>query len=69
MLAWHYTTGKHFLKTVESGVLLPSANYIAKTENPVLWFSCEQYWEPTAQKAELQDDELVQLGMDGTFIL
>jgi hypothetical protein len=50
MLAWHYTTGQNFQMIVESGELLPTASFIAKGEKPILWFSQDQDWEPTACK-------------------
>jgi hypothetical protein len=64
---WHYTSGLHFTQIVESGALLPSAVGIAPGELPTLWFSDEQNWEPTAQKAILQDGEVIILGMKGTY--
>jgi hypothetical protein len=51
-LAWHYTTGHIFLKIVDSGPLLPiPTNGAPPSERPVIWFSMERYWEPTASKA------------------
>lgn len=49
-LAWHYTTGEKFLQIVEDGVLVPSDIYVNPPERPVLWFSLNQEWEPTACK-------------------
>jgi len=41
---------------------------IAPGERPALWFSKEQHWEPTAQKAwEHPDGKIERLGMMGTF--
>jgi hypothetical protein len=64
---WHYTTGEKFMKIVQSGFLLPSSVGVAAGEQPILWFSSEQFWEPTAQKALVQNGELIRLGMKGTF--
>jgi hypothetical protein len=63
--AWHYTTGWHFVQIVKSNVLLPATAYIARRELPIIWFSLEQFWEPTAQKAM---NPLQLLGMNGTYL-
>lgn len=55
-LAWHYTTGEKFIEIVDSGFLLPTANYIASPELPVLWFSRNQKWEPTSRKMVMESD-------------
>ena len=46
---WHYTPLAHAESILQSGRLLPS-NARAEREIPLLWFSCEQRWEPTAGK-------------------
>lgn len=46
---WHYSPGTYVPKIFESGLLKPS-NAGAPTERPVLWFSENQVWEPTAGK-------------------
>lgn len=50
---WHYTTGQNFKQIVMSGVLLPTAKGVKPPERPILWFSADQYWEPTANKGML----------------
>lgn len=50
LLAWHYTTGEFAVRIAEAGVLLPTDAFIGPRERPVLWFSMEQDWEPTASK-------------------
>lgn len=50
-LVWHYTTrscGRHIL---DSGELKPADSYMECGEKPILWFSRNQYWEETANKA------------------
>ncbi len=65
--AWHYTTAKSFLSIVRDGFLVPSPlGYGEPDELPILWFSMEQFWEPTAQAAILLNGEVVPLGMDET---
>jgi hypothetical protein len=66
--AWHYTTGIAFQSIVKSGVLLPSKKYIAKNERPVLWFSLNQDYEPTAAKGvRLDDGRVAQGSRDTTY--
>ena len=68
MLAWHYTTGRKFKAIAETGALLPTAvGVTSKKERPILWFSLEQFWEPTASKAEMQNGAMVDLKMEGTY--
>ncbi len=50
LIAWHYTTGQHFKRICESGILMPAATAVTPPEKPILWFSLNQYWEPTANK-------------------
>jgi hypothetical protein len=50
-IAWHYTTGIHYGHIVASGELRPAAIGVKPPEKPVLWFSLNQDFEPTACKA------------------
>ncbi|MFC7462885.1 hypothetical protein [Hydrogenophaga defluvii] len=50
VLAWHYTTGEKFRYIVVSGELIPTAFAAPENERPVLWFSLNQSFEPTAAK-------------------
>ena len=54
-LAWHYTTGENFISIVESNVLLPAVIRLKEEQAPVLWFSQNQVWEPTACKGISKD--------------
>jgi hypothetical protein len=67
--AWHYTTGEKFELIVSSGVLMPSSSGIWLGERPINWFSTNQYWELTANKALHQEngDERL-LSMRETFL-
>lgn len=49
-MLWHYAPWSYLSSMVESGVLLPS-NAMAPQQTPMLWFSANQKWEPTATKA------------------
>lgn len=65
--AWHYTTGERFLSIVECGFLLPATALITSKERPVVWFSLNQEWEPTANKMlRSPDGTLIFLDKEGT---
>jgi hypothetical protein len=49
-LKWHYTTGTCFLQITEEGYIQPATAYIAPGERPIVWFSTNPIWEPTACK-------------------
>lgn len=66
LLAWHYTTGENFERIVTVGFLQPSAIDVQPSERPVLWFSLEQHWEPTACKAWDEGGRLRLLTMEET---
>ena len=57
---WHYAPWAHLPKIVESGVLRGS-NAGADGERPMLWFSANQQWEPTATKMIHMQGKSVQL--------
>lgn len=59
-LAWHYTTGSHFLAIVESGRILPATAYVSGRERPIVWFSTNQQWEQTANKMWRRPDGKLQ---------
>ena len=54
VLAWHYTTGEKFKAIVTSGYLKPTGILVKPPERPVLWFSLNQQFEPTARKAAIE---------------
>lgn len=47
---WHYTAGHKLPLIREAGALRPNGAKIAPRERPVLWFSAEPVYEPTAIK-------------------
>ncbi len=52
--AYHYTTNRNLTAILLSGGLDPEASVnhgAAPREHPILWFSTEPNWEPTANKA------------------
>jgi hypothetical protein len=46
-LIWHYTADRNFQSIIKDGFIRPATTYIAPGEKPVVWFSREQFWEPT----------------------
>lgn len=46
---WHYTPWSYLPSIVQAGFLWGS-NAFAEREKPMLWFSANQHWEPTATK-------------------
>jgi len=68
MIAWHYTTGQKFERIARSRELRPPSISFNPPERPILWFSLNQFWEQTANKAYRQEDgAIVQLDMLGTM--
>lgn len=51
MKVWHYTTDSKLDSIYTDGELRPTSNGIPNGEQPALWFSSNQIWEPTANKA------------------
>lgn len=47
---WHYTAGHKLPSILESGALRPNGAKIAPNERPVVWFSADAVYEPTAIK-------------------
>jgi hypothetical protein len=47
---YHYTTGNKLLPISASGCLLPTNVMVAPQEKPILWFSVNPVYEPTAVK-------------------
>lgn len=53
--AWHYTTGEKFQLIKNERLLRPAYLGVLPPERPVLWFSTNPVFEPTAMKARLID--------------
>lgn len=66
VLAWHYTTGEKFKTIAAAGLLVPTAIGVRPPERPVLWFSLDQQFEPTARKATIEGGTLRVLSIDET---
>ncbi|WP_225782640.1 hypothetical protein [Xenophilus sp. Marseille-Q4582] len=48
MIAWHYTRGQHMASILSSGFLRPATANVPDVERPVVWFSLNRHYEPTA---------------------
>lgn len=55
-LVWHYSTGAGFRRIINSGRLQPATQFVDPPEKPILWFSSNQTWEPTANKLLVNPD-------------
>ena len=67
VMAWHYTTGEKFKSIAACGMLIPTACGVRPPERPVLWFSLNQQFEPTARKATIEGGSLRVLSVDETY--
>lgn len=65
-LAWHYTTGEAFQAIMDSGILMTTSAGCPTHERSVLWFSMNQIWEPTANKAIIHNGQYRGLTMRET---
>lgn len=50
MIAWHYTIADRALAILKSGFIYPATAGVPEGERPVVWFSAQTHWEPTANK-------------------
>lgn len=50
MRIFHYTIGLHIESILREG-LRPATEHVPDGVRPVVWFSAEQFWEPTANKS------------------
>jgi hypothetical protein len=64
---WHYTTGECFWHIVQDGLIKPATARVPAGENPIVWFSTNPEWEPTANKSWVNPQgTLVGLDKDAT---
>jgi len=62
MNIYHYTSGQHLTKILESGELRVSEWEIKnRVRPPALWFSLNTIWEPTATKMTSKNGMLITL--------
>jgi hypothetical protein len=50
LFLWHYTTGKNFISILRDRYIMPATAGVPRGEKPIVWFSANEYWEPTASK-------------------
>jgi hypothetical protein len=62
MIAWHYTIRQHLPSILEDAFLRPTTVGVAPPEKPILWFSRNQIWEPTANKMFRASDGSLRFG-------
>ena len=62
-IIWHYTSGEHFKKIVQEKRLKVSESDRRMGIKPAIWFSKNEFWEPTASKSILKKGRIVQLSM------
>jgi hypothetical protein len=53
---WHYTTGENLVQIVTDDAIKPATEHVPKNERPIVWFSLNQWWEPTANKGRRTAD-------------
>jgi hypothetical protein len=53
---WHYTTGLCYDAIITDGIILPATAYVPEKEKPIVWFSTNADWDPTANKMRATDD-------------
>jgi hypothetical protein len=50
MMVWHYTIADRADGILEDGLIRPATAGVPDHEKPVVWFSANPRWEPTANK-------------------
>ena len=64
---WRYTVGVKWRLIVAAGYIRPATAGVPTNEKPIVWFSTNQFYEPTASKDTIEPDgRLSDLGMMGT---
>jgi len=66
MMLWHYTTGEKLIAILEDGLIKPTSCRIDPGERAAVWFSANQWWEPTASKTLEHNGTLRALSMSET---
>jgi hypothetical protein len=50
-IAWHYTIWHQRAEYIlRDGIIRPAVAFVPDHESPIVWFSTNQHWEPTANK-------------------
>ena len=64
MVLWHYTYSDAVISILKDGFIKPATDFIEPGERPIVWFSKEQFWEPTVTKGGVESGQLLDLTMD-----
>jgi hypothetical protein len=67
-MIWHYTVDRNFCSILTEGLIRPATARVPPGERPIVWFSTEQYWEPTVTKGWLQTDGTIKDLKMGDFL-
>lgn len=65
-ILWHYTCGIKIQSIISDGLIKQATAHIEPGEKPVVWFSSNKLWEPTASKATMRNNRLYRLTRDET---
>jgi hypothetical protein len=52
---WHYTVGAKLTLILGDGMIKPATSGVPRGERPIVWFSTNQDWEPTADKSVMDE--------------
>lgn len=63
-MLWHYTYSDAFISIFKDGSIKPATDFIDPVERPIVWFSKEQFWEPTVTKGRVESGHRINLTMD-----
>ncbi len=53
---WHYTIGQKLVLILQDGLIKPATAGVPPGEKPIVWFSSNPNWEPTACKATFDEN-------------
>ena len=69
-MLWHYTVVERLNQILADGLLRPAAMGALKGVKPVVWFTTNQDWEPTANRLwQSPTGSWTRLGKDQTIVL
>jgi hypothetical protein len=54
-MRYHYTTGHCVTKILAEGFIRPATAFVPKCERPIVWFTCAEKWEGTANKGIIEN--------------
>lgn len=64
---WHYTIGLHAEKILRYGIIQCATRYVPIHERPVVWFSMNQTFEPTAAKGKYVNGVMLRMSISEMF--